>query len=84
MAYSPDALFLAVNPVSGALPRVFIYYDAAAESDTTLVGTGFFSDGAAKGLRKGDLVDVIQVGTPKYKRYQALTSVTVQAPTAIT
>ncbi len=88
MAYVPDALFLAINPTSGALPRVFIYYDAAAESDGTIVGAGFFSDGVTKGLRKGDLVDVIQVGTPKYKRYQGLstsgTATTVQAPTAIT
>lgn len=88
MAYTADNLFLAINPVSGALPRVFIYYDAAPESDATIVGAGFFSDGVTKGLRKGDLVDVIQVGTPKYKRYQGLSvsgaATTVQAPTAIT
>jgi hypothetical protein len=88
MAYTADNLVLVHNPVGGALPRLFIYYDAAPENDTTLVGAGFFSDGVTKGLRKGDIVDVIQVGTPKYKRYQGLSvsgaATTVQAPTAIT
>lgn len=89
MAYVPDALFMQTNPVGGgAYPRLFYYYDAAAESDATLVGAGFFSDGVTKGMRKGDLIDVVQVATPKYKRYQVLSvsgaAATVQAPTAIT
>lgn len=88
MAYTADNLLLAINPTGGALPRLFYYYDAAPESDATLVGASFFSDGVTKGMRKGDLVDVIQVATPKYKRYQVLsvsgTAATLQAPTAIT
>lgn len=89
MAYVPDALVLAINTVGGGTyPRVFTYYDAAAESDATIIGSGFFSDGVTKGMRKGDLLDVVQVATPKYKRYQVLstsgTAATVQAPTAIT
>lgn len=88
MAYVPDALAMVINPVGGFMPRYFEYYDAAAESDATLVGAGFISDGVPKGLRKGDIVDVIQVATPKYKRYQVLSAsgaaVTLQAPTAIT
>ena len=89
MAYVPDNLVLAINPVGGgSYPRVFTYYDSAAEGDSTIVGASWFSDGASKGMRKGDLVDVVQVGTPKYKRYQVLSTsgaaATVQAPTAIT
>lgn len=89
MAYTADNLFLSTNPVgAGAYPRLFYYYDAAAESDATIVGASWFSDGVTKGMRKGDLVDVVQVGTPKYKRYQVLSTsgaaATVQAPTAIT
>lgn len=89
MAYTSDNLFLSTNPVgAGAYPRLFYYYDSAPESDATIVGSGFFSDGVTQGMRKGDLVDVVQVGTPKYKRYQVLSvsgaAATVQAPTAIT
>lgn len=88
MAYTADNLYLAINPVGGGTPRVFIYYDAAPESDATIVGASWFSDGVTKGMRKGDLVDVIQTATPKYKRYQVLSTsgaaATVQAPTAIT
>ena len=88
MAYVPDSLVMVSNPVGGALPRYFEYYDAAPESNATLVGASFFSDGVTKGMRKGDIVDVIQTATPKYKTYQVLSTTglaaTVQAPTDIT
>lgn len=89
MAYVPDNLVLAINTVGGGTyPRVFTYYNAAPDNDTSIVGAGFFSDGVTKGMRKGDLVDVVDVATPKYKRYQVLSvsgaAATVQAPTAIT
>jgi hypothetical protein len=88
MAYIANNLALMFSPVSASMPRTFIYYNADADSDATIVGAGFFSDGVDKGLRKGDLVDVINIGTPKYKRYQGLSvsgsATTVQAPTAIT
>lgn len=88
MAYTADNLSMGWQTIGGNYPRVFVYYDAAPESDATLVGASFFSDGAAKGMRKGDLLDVVQVATPKYKRYQVLSTsgdaATVQAPTAIT
>lgn len=88
MAYVPDNLAMVINPVSGALPRVFIYLNAAADSDATIVGASWFSDGATKGMRKGDLVDVCDTGTAKYKRYQVASvsgaAATVAAPTAIT
>ncbi len=89
MAYVPDNLSLVINQVgAGTYPRVFTYYNSAADSDATIVGAGYFSDGVAKGMRKGDLVDAVNVGTPLYKRYQVLSlsgaTATVQAPTAIT
>ena len=88
MAYAPANLALAFGPVGGLVPRVFVYSDAAGESDATIVGGSWFSDGAAKGMRKGDIVDVISTGTPKYKRYQVASTsgaaATVAAPTAIT
>lgn len=89
MAYVPDNLFLVSNGVGAqAFPRVFGYYDSAASSDATLVGTSFFSDGATKGMRVADIVDVVQTGTAKYKRYQVASvsgaAVTVATPTAIT
>jgi len=88
MAYTPDNLSLLTEPVGGIAPRVFGYYDAAAESDATIVGASWFSNGAACGMRKGDLVDVVQTGTAKYKRYQVASvsgnAATVAAPTAIT
>lgn len=88
MAYVPDDLALVINPSTGKLPRVFIYRNAAPDSDATITGAGFFSDGVPKGMRVGDIVDVMDTGTAKYKRYQ-VTSVsgdaaTVAAPTAIT
>lgn len=89
MAYVADNLFLLSNPVGGgAYPRVFGYYDSAASADATIVGASWFSDGVTKGMRVGDLVDVVQTGTAKYKRYQVASvsgaAATVAAPTAIT
>lgn len=88
MAYIPDNLALVINPTGGSLPRVFIYYNADADSNATLIGASFFSNGAAMGMRKGDLVDAINVGTPLHKRYQVLSTsgaaATVQAAGAIT
>jgi len=89
MAYVPDNLTLLVEPLGGgSYPRVFGYYNSAADADATIVGASWFSDGASKGMRKGDLVDVVDVATAKYKRYQVASvsgaAATVAAPTAIT
>lgn len=88
MAYVPDNLAMVINPVGGALPRVFLYHNAAADADATIVGASWFSDGVTRGMRKGDLVDAIDTGTAKYKRYQVASvsgaAATVAAPTAIT
>ena len=88
MAYIPDNLSMVATPIGGNYPRIFTYYDADASSDATIVGASWFSDGASKGMRKGDIVDVVQVGTAKYKRYQVASvsgaAATVAAPTAIT
>lgn len=88
MAYNTGNLVLQAQPIGAQYPRIFTYYNAAADADAMIVGAGYFSDGAIKGMRKGDLVDVVDVATPKYKRYQVLSTsgdaATVQAPTAIT
>lgn len=88
MAYTPDNLCLVVAPVGGLAPRKFTYYDAAPESNATIVGASWFSDGVTKGMRVGDLVEVVQTGTAKYKLYQVASvsgaAATVAAPTAIT
>lgn len=88
MAYSADGVALVFNGVGAYGIRVFVYTDAAVESDATIVGAGFFATGVTLGMRKGDIVDVCQTATPKYKRYQVLSTsgvtATVQAPTAIT
>lgn len=88
MAYAADNLALVYNGVGAQGVRIFLYTDTAVESDTTLVGAGYFATGVTLGMRKGDLVDVCQTATPKYKRYQVLSvsgaAATVQAPTAIT
>lgn len=88
MAYVPDSLAMVVNPVGGGvIPRLFVY-QTAADADATIVGAGYFSDGVTKGMRVGDLVDVIATTGPKYKRYQVASvsgaAATVAAPTAIT
>lgn len=89
MAYTADNLLLASNPVGGAVyPRLFYYYNVTPDADATIVGAGYFSDGVTKGMRVGDLVDAVNIGTAKYKRYQVASvsgaTATVAAPTAIT
>lgn len=89
MAYSAEGVIMISNPVGGgSAPRIFVYYDAAAESDATLVGAGFFATGVTLGMRKGDIVFAVQTGTPKWKIYQVLSvsgvTATLQAAAAIT
>ncbi len=88
MAYVGDNLYLATQALGGGLPKVYIYKNAAPDSDATITGAGFFSDGVTKGMKVGDLVDAIDTGTAKYKRYQVASvsgaASTVAAPTAIT
>jgi hypothetical protein len=63
-------------------------YITTSDSDGTITGAGYFSDGVLKGMKVGDLVDVIATTGPKYKRYQVASvsgnAATVAAPTAIT
>lgn len=88
MAYVPDNLALTSAPVGGGVVPRFFVYQTAADADATIVGAGYFSDGVTKGLRVGDIVDVVGTTGPKYKRYQVAsvsgTAATVAAPTAIT
>lgn len=88
MAYTSDNLNLVTATVGGEAPRIFVYKNATPDSDAAIVTAGYFSYGVSKGMRKGDLVDAVDTGTAKYKRYQVTTvsgtTVTVAAPTAIT
>jgi hypothetical protein len=89
MAHVGDNVAMLFNGgVGGALPRVFLYHNATPDADATIVGAGYFSDGVTRGMRVGDLVDVVNTGTAKYKRYQVASvsgaAATVAAPTAIT
>ena len=89
MAYTSNNLRLVYQPIGGTVPRQFVYTDAAPDNDTAMRVAGYFSDGAKQGMRLGDLVDVVQVGTAKYIKYQvtavsAAGVVTVAVPTAIT
>lgn len=87
MAYVADNLALVINPTGGALPRIFIYL-TTSDSDATITGAGYFADGAAKGMRAGDLVWAFAATGPKFKTYQVASlsagAATVAAPTAIT
>lgn len=87
MAYVADNLALVINPTGGALPRVFLYL-TTSDSDATIVGAGYFSNGVAAGMRAGDIVEVVASTGPKLKRYQVASvsgaAATVAAPTAIT
>ncbi len=88
MPYVPGNLTVRANQV-GQLQREWLYV-TASDADATIVGAGYFADGAAKGMAVGDVVDVVATTGPKYKRYQvtavsaATGTATVSAPTAIT
>lgn len=87
MAYEADNLTLVYNGVGAYTRRIFLY-QTASDADATIVGAGYFSDGVTKGMRAGDIVDVVATTGPKYKRYQVASvsgaAATVAAPTAIT
>jgi hypothetical protein len=87
MAYTPDTLVLVSDVLGGIGPRFFAY-TTTNDAESAITGAGYFSDGAAKGMKAGDIVDVIATTGPKYKRYQVASvsgaAATVAAPTAIT
>lgn len=87
MSYVPNNLRMIVDAVGGSVPRLF-HYETVSDADATIVGAGYFSDGVSKGMRVGDVVDVVATTGPKYKRYQVASvsgdAATVAAPTAIT
>jgi len=93
MAYKTANLNMVAQPFGGApdAPRFFSYLNGDADTDATITGTNWVSDGVIKGVRVGDIVDAVNVGTAKYKRYQCTasqtfpsTGVTLSGPTAIT
>lgn len=86
--YDTSKLRLATDDFSGNVARRWDY-TTAADADATIVGAGYFTDGYKKGMRVGDIVDVVATTGPKYKRYQCTVATvggacTVAAPTAIT
>lgn len=87
MAYVPNNLVLITSSISDALGSYY-QYTTASDADATVVGAGYFSDGVDKGMKVGDIVDVVATTGPKYKRYQVASvsgsAATVAAPTAIT
>lgn len=86
MAYTSSTLNMVTQTLEGSAPKVWAY--STADADATIVGASYFSDGASKGMKVGDLVDAINPTGPKYKRYQVASlsgaAATVAAPTAIT
>lgn len=88
MAYVPGNLRLGVQNIEGSVAKLW-FYTTAADSDATITGSLYFSDGDKKGMAVGDLVDVVATTGPKYKKYQvtvvtAGSGATVAAPSAIT
>lgn len=86
MAYDATKLRLVSSAIAGVAPSHWDY--VSADADATLVGSGYFSDGVTRGMKVGDLVDVVNLTGPKYKKYQVASvsgaAATVAAPTAIT
>lgn len=88
MSYDNTKLRLATQDLEGGAAKLW-YYTTVSDSDGTLTGALYFSDGDKRGMKLGDLVDVIATTGPKYKRYQVTTvttgsGATITAPTAIT
>lgn len=90
MAYATGNLNVIASTLGGAAPRMWLYYNATPDSDATIVTAAYVSDGVAKGMKLGDIVDAVNTGTALYKRYQCTSintttgTATLAAPTAIT
>lgn len=87
MGYDGTKLNLKTQHIGGSVATGWDY-TTASDSDATIVGAGYFSDGVTRGMKVGDLVDVVATTGPKFKRYQVVSvsgaAATVAAPTAIT
>jgi hypothetical protein len=89
MAYTPNTLRLVYSDVEGTVAKRW-NYTTAADSDATITGAGYFSDGQLKGMAVGDVVEVVATTGPKLKLYQCTAvnattgTATVSTPTAIT
>lgn len=85
--YDGTKLNLATQHIGGSVASRWDY-TTAADADGTIVGAGYFADGVTRGMKVGDIVDVVATTGPKYKRYQVASvsgaAATVAAPTAIT
>ncbi len=88
MAYVPNNLTVRQTGFIENTLSFWIYM-TAADSLATITGSFYFSDGDKKGMKVGDIVDVIATTGPKCSRYQVTvvtkgSGATVAAPTAIT
>jgi hypothetical protein len=85
--YDSTKLRLISQDIGAGVAKLW-FYTTAADADATILGAGYFANGAKMGMTVGDLVDVVGTTGPKYKRYQVsavgATTATVVAPTAIT
>ena len=67
MAYNTQNLNLinqgSIDGQSGGAPRLWAY--GSADSDSTVLANGYFTDGFSKGMTVGDLVIVLVTGTPE-------------------
>jgi hypothetical protein len=95
MAYIPDNLSMISDNVGGLKPRIFTYYNTgipttfpptgteAPDPLATIVTAGYFADGVLKGMRLGDLVNVVNdvVGAVHFSMLQ-VTVIVVNPPPA--
>lgn len=86
MAYTASTLRLISSDLEGSAPKKWIY--TTTDALATIIAAGYFTDGGLRGMKVGDLVEVVNTTGPKYLLTQvtAISSnaVTIAAPTAIT
>ena len=59
------------------------FYKSTADASTAVAASSYFSDGHKRGMRKYDLVDLIDVGSTLYT-HMVVTAVTVGAGATVT
>jgi hypothetical protein len=69
MAYTSSTLNIITQAVGGKQGTGHWVY-TTSDAPGTFLASGYFSDAAAKGAEKGDVVDVINISTPAWYRTQ--------------
>lgn len=62
MAYAGGSLSLVIQTIEGSLGEYF-YANPANDSNATIQGAGYFSDGASRGMGVGDIVNCLNPST---------------------